>query len=204
MAKNGFKVFDSDMHIMEPPDLWVRYIDPEFRDRAPRGVTSVNVRDLRTYFPDDPQPPGDRGARNSGHNFDRNQALYRDHSERGWTADCQLEAMDVEGIDLATLFPTRGLSVLLRPGLDRRFAAAIARAYNDWLYDFCQMDPSRLFGAGMISVRDIGDAVEETHRVVEELGFRSVFLRANIGDGKPWHDPYFEPLWDTLEKLNIP
>jgi len=31
MAKNGFKIFDSDMHIMEPPDLWERYIDPEFR-----------------------------------------------------------------------------------------------------------------------------------------------------------------------------
>jgi hypothetical protein len=24
MAKNGFSVFDSDMHIMEPPDLWER------------------------------------------------------------------------------------------------------------------------------------------------------------------------------------
>ncbi len=33
MAKNGFKVFDSDMHIMEPPDLWERYIAPEFRPK---------------------------------------------------------------------------------------------------------------------------------------------------------------------------
>jgi hypothetical protein len=37
MAKNGFKVFDSDMHLMEPPDLWQRYIDSDFRDRAPKG-----------------------------------------------------------------------------------------------------------------------------------------------------------------------
>ena len=35
MAKNGFKIIDSDMHIMEPPDLWERYIDKKFRDRAP-------------------------------------------------------------------------------------------------------------------------------------------------------------------------
>ena len=27
MAHNGFKVFDSDMHVQEPADLWVRYID---------------------------------------------------------------------------------------------------------------------------------------------------------------------------------
>jgi hypothetical protein len=51
MAKNGFKIFDSDMHIMEPPDLWERYIDPEFRAQAPRGRTSENVRDLGTIFP---------------------------------------------------------------------------------------------------------------------------------------------------------
>ena len=51
MAKNGFKVFDSDMHIMEPPDLWERYIDPQFRSQAPRGRTSENVRDLGTIFP---------------------------------------------------------------------------------------------------------------------------------------------------------
>jgi len=190
VAKNGFKIFDSDMHIMEPPDLWERFIDPEFKSQAPRGLVSDNVRDLRVSFPG--REPRARLATNvapdQGRNFDRNQATYRNHSERGWTADCQLEAMDVEGIDVATLFPTRGLSVLLGD-LDRRFAAAIARGYNDWLADFCSLDPSRLYGAGMISVRDIGDAVEETHRVVEELGFRSVFLRSNFGDGKPWHDP---------------
>ena len=40
MARNGFKVLDSDMHVMEPPDLWQTYTDPKFRDRAPefRGV----------------------------------------------------------------------------------------------------------------------------------------------------------------------
>ena len=35
MAKAGFKVFDSDMHVMEPPDLWQRYIEPEFKEFPP-------------------------------------------------------------------------------------------------------------------------------------------------------------------------
>ena len=35
MAKHGFKVFDSDMHIMEPPDLWQRFMPAEYRSRAP-------------------------------------------------------------------------------------------------------------------------------------------------------------------------
>jgi hypothetical protein len=52
MAKGGYNILDSDMHIMEPPDLWERYIDKKFQARAPRGVTSHNVRDLRMVYPD--------------------------------------------------------------------------------------------------------------------------------------------------------
>jgi predicted TIM-barrel fold metal-dependent hydrolase len=205
MAKNGFKVFDSDLHVMEPPDLWERYIAPEFRSIAPRGRTSDNVRDLGVIIPDEEHSPRrTSGVPHRGHNYEKNQKLYRDHARRGWGPDVQLEAMDVEGIDIAVLYPSRGLSVLTHPDRDPRFAAAIARAYNDWMFDFCRTDTTRLLGAGMLSVYEIRDAVEETHRVVEELKFRAVFLRSNIVNGKSWHDSYYEPLWETLEELNIP
>ncbi len=39
MAKPGMKLMNSDMHIIEPPDLWERYIDPAFKDRAPKEWT---------------------------------------------------------------------------------------------------------------------------------------------------------------------
>jgi predicted TIM-barrel fold metal-dependent hydrolase len=204
MAKQGFKVMDSDMHIMEPPDLWQRYIDPEFRDQAPVGLTSVNFRELRTILPGrDAAPAQPNRVGDSGHTFDRLQEVYRDHAERGWTADCQLEAMDTEGIDVAVLFPTRGLSVLTYPNMDPRLAAAVARGYNDWMYDFCQTAPHRLIGSGMLSVHDIQDAIAEARRV-KELGFRAVFLRSNIVNDKNWYDPAYEPLWDTLEELDLP
>jgi predicted TIM-barrel fold metal-dependent hydrolase len=112
--------------------------------------------------------------------------------------------MDREGVDVAVLFPSRGLSALTHPDRVPRFAAAIARAYNDWMADFCRADGTRVLGAGMISVFDIRDAVEESRRVVEELGFRAVFLRSNSVNGKNWHDPYYEPLWSALEELGIP
>jgi predicted TIM-barrel fold metal-dependent hydrolase len=201
MAKHGFKVFDSDMHIMEPPDLWQRYIDPEFRAQAPIGVTSENVRDLRLIFPGMTPPSG---VPPSGRNFERNQLLYADHARRGWSPDVQLEAMDLEGIDVAVMFPSRGLLPLTRPNMEPRFANAVARAYNDWLHEFCSAYPDRMYGAGAISVYDIGHAVEETHRVVEELGFKAIFVRSNMVTGKPWHDKYYDPLWDTLEKLDVP
>ncbi len=203
MSKNGFLIFDSDMHVMEPPDLWQRYIDDKYRSQAPIGITSENVRDLRVQWPD--LPGSIRGGINLvGHNYERNQKLYKSDSERGWVSEVQLEAMNTEGIDVAVMFPSRGLSVLTRPNMDPGFAAAIARAYNDWMYDFCALDPNRMYGAGMISVYDVNDAVAETRRAVNELGFKAMFVRSNVVVGKTWHDPYFEPLWDVLEELDVP
>ena len=51
MTKNGHKVLDSDMHILEPVDLWQRYIDSRFKHLAPIG-TADHVRDLRLVGPD--------------------------------------------------------------------------------------------------------------------------------------------------------
>ena len=33
-----FKMISADSHVVEPPDMWVDYIDTAFKDRAPRIV----------------------------------------------------------------------------------------------------------------------------------------------------------------------
>ena len=43
-------VIDCDGHILEPPDLWEKYIDPKYRDRAMRirvGDRKGNTDHLR-------------------------------------------------------------------------------------------------------------------------------------------------------------
>ena len=37
MARDGFKIFDSDMHVFEPHDLYLKHMDPKWGDRVPRG-----------------------------------------------------------------------------------------------------------------------------------------------------------------------
>jgi hypothetical protein len=88
MTKNGMKVLDSDMHLMEPVDLWERYIDAPYKADAPRGLTSDNVRDLRLAHPDGrywglPASHNRNSEQHRGHNFDKNQGIYRSHAERG-------------------------------------------------------------------------------------------------------------------------
>src|ERR1700740_907247 len=36
MARRGCLIMDSDLHMMEPDDLWARYLDEPYRANAPR------------------------------------------------------------------------------------------------------------------------------------------------------------------------
>ena len=207
MAHNGFKVLDSDMHCMEPADLWERYIDDAYKPCAPRGLQEY-IADLRIVINGKTMPRHSslrpRYRHGEADPFATRRERFKGAAERGWDGVSQLEAMDTEGIDVAVVYPSRGLFAQALDDLDPAFAAAIARAYNNWLHDYCRPDPTRLLGAGMISPYDVRDAVEEARRAVEELGCRAIFVRPNPVQGRNWHDPYFEPLWDTLEQLNVP
>jgi len=37
---------DADGHILEPPDVWEKYIDSQYRDRAIRKALGENVRQV--------------------------------------------------------------------------------------------------------------------------------------------------------------
>lgn len=214
MAKDGFRVADSDMHVFEPPDLWQRYIDPAFRHVAPVGLTEMR-RDMRVRVKSavllriGSVRPLREGADPWKQDY---ESVYAEAERRNWDPDSQRDAMDREGLDLAVLFPTRGLFVLgldtpqvVGPdGLEPEFAAAIARAYNDWLHDFCRAHPDRFLGAAMVAPHDVGAAVSEARRCVEEYGFRAVFLAPGCVNRRPWHDPAYDPLWAECERLDVP
>ena len=39
-----YKVIDADGHILEPVDIWDRYMDPAYRERAPRLIIATTAR----------------------------------------------------------------------------------------------------------------------------------------------------------------
>ena len=206
MAKNGIKVIDAELHVMEPVDLWDRYIDPEFKDRAPRRLNERRW-DIRTVV------DGEVMASMSDHTYAgmsdaEEQALgqrYAEEISANFDPASQLKAMDAEGLDLAVLYPTSAMYITAKNGMDPRFAEAACRAYNNWLYDYIQEgDPRRMFGAAAISPHDVETAASEIRRSVEKLGFKAVFLRPNMYNGRPWHDPHYDPIWAEAQDLAIP
>src|SRR5207247_9314760 len=119
-------------------------------------------------------------------------------------ATTQLQAMDREGLDVAALYPSIGLGIMMRDDMDPKLAAAIARAYNNWLYDFCQSDPKRLKGVAMLPLHDPNEAEKEAQSDVGTLGFVGVFARPEPLNNLPWHSRYFDTVWSALETFVVP
>src|SRR6266446_10228752 len=84
------------------------------------------------------------------------------------------------------------------------YAAALARAYNDWAADYCKTDPTRLKFAAQIAMHDVPSAVAEARRSIAELGAVAVIGTPNPVNGQHLHDEACEPLWDALEELDAP
>ena len=68
----------------------------------------------------------------------------------------QLADMDVDGIDVQVIYPTRGISLSAAREVD--LAVDIAHAYNDWLAEFCSTDPERLKGVALVALQDVAAA----------------------------------------------
>src|SRR5205809_898090 len=207
------------MHVLEPPDLWQRYIDPAWKHAAPVGLTELR-RDMRVKVKSSvvlrigtvrPQRGDTAGPWSTAQD-----EAFAEAERRGWDAVSQLEAMDREGLDVAVLFPSRGLFVLGLDvpqvmgidGLEPDFAAAIARAYNDWLRDFCAHAPERMLGAGMVAPHDVAAAVAEARRCAGGVLERFPRLRVGLLEGNcgwaPWLFRRLDEHWEWVGRHEVP
>jgi predicted TIM-barrel fold metal-dependent hydrolase len=111
----------------------------------------------------------------------------------------QLQDMDLDGIDIQVIFPSH-LSLNVEREAD--LATDIARAYNDWLAEFCATDPKRLKGVAMVALQDIQAAIREVRRAAEELGFVGVMMPTNVRDQDIGRREYW-PFYEEVERLGI-
>ena len=192
MAKNGLRVMDSDLHVIEPRTLWDDYLDPAFKGRV--TPKSVDGKVLPPY--------ADRPERQRAwsHRMNRPGAERLHHGTQPKEA---LEAMDVEGIDVGVLFRTWSSHAINVDGLEPAFAAAMSRAWNRWMADFCQENPDRLKGSALIPMQDIDLAVAEARFAVRDLGVTTLVLPSHMVDKRPIYDRYYDPLWAAAQDMDV-
>jgi predicted TIM-barrel fold metal-dependent hydrolase len=208
---NGFFVIDADRHIMEPSDLWDRYLEPEFKGR----VRITGPFQSRRYIDgrsvsDSDQLPRDRTYDEEAMSASlfTEDPLYRsvfsDGVAHGFDPASNLRDMDREGVDVAVLFPTLGLYIIWDDDIEPRISAAICRAYNDWLADYCSHDRARLKGVALIPLHDTRLAVEELRRAKNQLGLSGIFWRPNRLKGRTFNHPDYFPIYEVASELEVP
>jgi uncharacterized protein len=204
-------IVDSDGHILEPPDLWQRYLEPKYRGRAIRirqdedrleylevdGAKSAMVR------------VGNLGSLGGAYQDPRElltpgRVTYWEVARRTPGAidpDARIKEMDEQRIDFALLYPTIGI---LWEGecADAELSAAYCRAYNNYLFDFCSPHPDRLVPIAHINLRDVRLAAKEVERVKDKA--KGVFITPYPANGRPIGDSYYDPFWVACEAANLP
>jgi len=212
--KAGFRIIDSDLHVQEPVDFLQDYLEEPYRSKtkiysaSPPKVTRFVYELGGKTFSVGTSVAGGKSVGGVGKLEDRRFPLSGHYAEaygRGFDSADLLSAMDIEGLDIGVVFPTHGFGLMsCVEDLDPDYAAALARAYNTWMRDFCSANPKRLKPTAVVSLLDPVQAAAEARRAVEELGALAIVTSVNIINGHQPHEPFFDPLWAELERVDAP
>ena len=224
---DGYRLIDSDAHVLEPADMFEKYLEPEFRSPLPIAWSGYAGEPLAFGFklvipsaaggeyvmPFGRDPMNDeRRSRFGGFAFDEGEPVtlpghdeaYLDFARKGFAPEIYSMAMERTGIDYMVVYPTVGLLTTAVPNLAADAAAAYRRAYNNWLHDFCSEAGGRVFGAASVDLRDAEEAAREARRCVNQFGFKAVHINPVPVGNHRLYDSFYEPLWNALEELDVP
>ena len=213
MTTNHIRVFDCDSHVLEPTDIWTKYLDADYRISARSAfwhevddlggpLTILNGKQAKEMNPGPlnrqaiwrpGMKPEDIGA--------LDPTVRHPITPGAQDPTARLKDMDAMGVDQALLFPT--LFAEYFPIVENPDAAfALARAYNDWIADFCSAAPRRLVPAAVLPLQDVSFAIRELQRVANK-GFRAAFIRPAFVNQRFPNHAYYAPLWKQLEDLGV-
>ncbi len=204
--RNGFKVFDADAHVVEPRDLWERFLDKSYQARVswrqpfdgmdrfrPVTVDGVYTQSLKTLY--------GRQQEAVRWTTEAMVAKYGEVVNRGFDGAGVAESLRAEGVDLCVLYgPGYDMWV---DGIAPDLQAAMARAYNRWAEEMRETSGGLVLAAGPVPLNDITRAVEEVRYAHERLGTPCFWARPNPFNHRTLGDRYYDPLWEVLQDLDV-
>ncbi len=203
---NGIRVIDADGHVMEPNELYDRYLESKFKPELEELKKIAATRPSKYFF-------GFFHQLNTGRPLgvaQIDQPLFRSGRKPegetpdprgGWDPQLRIKDMDREGIDVAVCFATIVSSFCALKSVD--FEAAMVRAYHRWLADYCAAYPKRIKGVAVVPMRAPELAAEEIHRVAREPWCVGVYLSSHMED-KLLDHPSFHPIWRACVEEDLP
>src|ERR1700675_4598565 len=143
---------------------------------------------------------------NAGARFEAPETIsslgrFEDVHRGGYDPDQHLADMRLDGVAGEVLYPSQGLFYF--KVADPSLMSAIFRAYNDWLADFCSVDPARLKGIAMINLDDVGEGTRELERAAKR-GFAGAMITEYPLEPRRYDQPEYEPFWAAAEAPDGP
>ena len=136
-----YRVFDADNHYYEPIDMFMRYIDPEYRETT--FTVEERAGEKAVFFHG--RPFGFVGGVGNKQRVRpgalrallRGETLPELEEDDSYASDpaARIEMMDRQGIEATLMFPSTGVTIANAIGGDVELLAAHMRAFNRWLYE---------------------------------------------------------------------
>ena len=120
-------------------------------------------------------------------------------TNRPWSAELSLEQMDKFGIGVAILSMTQS-GPLLYSGTEKGRAAV--RAGNDYGASLMLKYPKKFGFMAGVPLPDIDGVLVEIRHAYDDLKADAIGIYTNDNQGRWPGDPYFEPMWQELNRRN--
>jgi len=204
-------IIDADGHILEPPDIWEKYIDTKYRDRAIRVRLSnegseyleIAGRPSKFFNMKTFTLLGGMGRSADEMTINMREKNYVEAAPFGsMIAKERVELLDRERLRASVLYPSIGLTWECETE-DLELSLAYARAYNRWIVDFCSDYRDRLIPTAHISLADGQEAATELERAVK-AGCKGAFVAPFTVTMKAHAHPDHDPFWAKAQELGVP
>jgi aminocarboxymuconate-semialdehyde decarboxylase len=113
------------------------------------------------------------------------------------TAAERVAEMDALGVDIQVLAPNTGFYKYDR---EPKLTKVIARETNEELREMIDEFPDRFVGLATVPMQDVSLAIDETERVVRDLGFKGLIVNDHV-NGHTYDEERFRPFWKAIEEL---
>ena len=123
--------------------------------------------------------------------------------KRNYDPEAQVMGMEMEGVDIAVLYPTTGLCSSAATTWIPSSRWPSARPTTTGSPSSAGYSPEQLKFVAMLPMHDVHLACRELVRGVRELGAIGSFVRPNLVNGHYWHSNYWDPLYTMHEDLNV-
>ena len=219
--RDGIKIIDMDTHVVPSLEVLSKYVEPSFRPRLDELIPYHRTRKradggshtILTVAPipydrfpgtapdaaDDVAVAGGRGSL-EGRIVNMHRAKAHPQVELE-DVEGRLLDMDLEGRDIDFIFPGDWAATVT--GLeDVTLSEGLYRSYHYYLRNYTSAAPDRLKASIQVPGADPEWAVAEIKKWGNEGWASAVWV--HLKEGLPIDHPDLEPIWATMNDLNIP